>query len=403
MIQLGRWEAGSGERGAGRFTLLSLFLLTALGSRSLYSQQTPVDSGPLPPPTTWLTSYLPFIGAAPNDIPAIQFRWRRWLMADYDDRVTARQTFNAMASYTFKGGWLVGVRYDGPGLSDGWRLRASIAAARDVRYGYFGLGNNTEIDKDLADDTQPYLYRMRRRRIFGTGELSRRITGPLWAAALINVTDAQYTALPGPSVFRTDFGSQLDEDEISGRLALIYDTRDTEYDTRRGLLAEAGIQYADHANNNYTRWYGIVRGWVPVKNGIVLAGRVLASDIRGSATLDSRYELPAWDRTVALLGGEDSHRSLDNGRFAGTGALVANVEARIPLKSFGDYGAINLLLFADAGRVYEGERLRLVTDDFTTGGGFGLGIRVLRGNIFTLNMGFGPDGPNFSARTGWMF
>lgn len=324
-------------------------------------------------------------------------------MADYDDKVTSRQTFNAIASYTFKGGWLVGVRYDGPRLADGWRLRGSIAAARDVRYGYFGLGNNTRIDNDLADDSQPFLYRMRRRRIFGTGEVSRRISGPFWGAALVNVTDAQYTALPGPSVFRSDFGSQLDEDEFSGRLALVYDTRDTEYDTRRGLLAEAGIQYAGHGNNNYTRSYGIIRGWVPVKSGIVVAGRMLASDIHGAATIDSRFELPAWDRNIALLGGEDSHRSVDNGRFAGTGALLANLETRIPLKSFGDYGAINLLLFADAGRVFEGERLRLTTDEMTVGGGFGLGLRVLRGNIFTLNLGFGPDGQNFSAKTGWMF
>ncbi len=392
-----------GERGAGSNAAVALLVLAVLVAHPLRAQDAPVDSGPLPPPTEWLTSYLPFLGAAPNDVPTIQFRWRRWLMADYEDRVTARQTYNAIIGYSFKGGWLVGARYDGPRIADGWRLRGSVAAARDVRYGYFGLGNSIEIDKDLADDTQPYLYRMRRRRIFGTGEVSRRISGPLWIAALVNVTDAQYTALPGPSVFRQDHGSQLDEDEVSGRLALVYDTRDTEYDTRRGLLAEVGIQYADHKDNNYTRSYGMIRGWVPMTRGIVLAGRVLASDIRGAATLDSRFELPAWDRTIALLGGEDSHRSLDNGRFAGTGALVANAEARIPLKSFGEYGAVNLLLFADAGRVFEGERLRLTTEDMTLGGGFGLGIRVLRGNIFTLNFGFGPDGANFSARTGWMF
>lgn len=400
-----RREAGSGERRAGRgpAPLWATLTLALLASSSLAAQETPVDSGPLPPPTDWLTSYLPFIGAQPNDIPAIQIRWRRWLMADYDDRVTARQTYNAIVSYTPRGGWLAMLRYDGPRIDENWRLRGTISAGREVRYGYFGLGNDTSLDPDLADDSQPHLYRMRRRRIVGTAEVSRRITGALWGALLLNVTDAQYTALPGPSLFRTDFGTRLNEDEASGRLALVYDTRDTEFDTRRGLLLEGGFQLAYFASDTYTRRYGMARAWIPVGERVVLAGRLLASDIHGNATLNSRNELQGWDRSVSLLGGEESHRALDNGRFAGTGALVGNAEARVTVKSFGDYGSVSVLAFVDAGRVFEGERLSFTTSDMTVGGGIGLGIRVLRGNIFTLNYGFGPERPNFSAKTGWMF
>jgi hypothetical protein len=37
------------------------------------------------------------------------------------------------------------------------------------------------------------------------------------------------------------------------------------------------------------------------------------------------------------------------------------------------------------------------------GGGGGVGIRILRSTIFTINLAGGPDGFNSSLGSGWMF
>ena len=76
-------------------------------------------------------------------------------------------------------------------------------------------------------------------------EVTRRISGPLHAALRADLANVRFTTLPGPSMFSADFGDGLEQDEVSGRLALIYDTRDTEFNTMRGLYVETGAQLAE--------------------------------------------------------------------------------------------------------------------------------------------------------------
>jgi hemolysin activation/secretion protein len=123
----------------------------------------------------------------------------------------------------------------------------------------------------------------------------------------------------------------------------------------------------------------------------------------GRPTLYARYDLPTWNDQLPVLGGEYSHRSFDTGRFAGKGTLFGNLEVRHDLLPFGDLGAITLLAFLDAGRVFEEESFRLTTDDLHVGGGGGVALRILRSTIFTFNFAGGPDGFNFSVGNGWMF
>ena len=216
--------------------------------------------------------------------------------------------------------------------------------------------------------------------------------------------EARFTTLPGPSLFLNDFGEDKDEDDLSGRLALIYDGRDNEFNTTRGFFAEAGVQAANGGEGDgYSRIYGIVRGYYPIREGTVLAGRLVASGMGGDPTLNAKFTLPAWNDEIAMLGGESSHRSFDTGRFAGKGALFANFEVRHDVLPFGDLGALTAVAFMDAGRVFEGESFKLTTSDLHVGGGGGLALRILRSTIFTFNFAGGPDGFNFSVGNGWMF
>lgn len=352
--------------------------------------------------TPWRLSYFPYIAGLANDGPAYFLRARYWQPAEYEARNTYTAALDGAVGATSEGSRLALLRFRAPGLWKDWRLDALLGAERLVRYGYFGLGNATEKNDDLVTEDTPFIYRVRRIRYEGRVEVTRRISGPFHAALRAAAVDMKYTTLPGPALFINDFGEGLDEDEVSGRLALLYDTRNNEYNTTRGLFAEAGVQVGD-AEDSYTRVYGVVAGYYPVREGTVIAGRLGGSGTEGTPTLYARASVPAWDREIPVLGGENSHRSFDTGRFLGDGTLFANLEVRHDLFPFGDLGSVTLVGFLDAGRVFEDESFRLTTEDLHVGGGGGVAVRILRTAIFVFNFAGGPDGFNFSFGNGWMF
>ena len=352
--------------------------------------------------TPWRLSYFPYIAGLANDGPAYFLRARYWQPAEYEARNTYTAALDGAVGATSEGSRLALLRFRAPGLWKDWRLDALVGAERLVRYGYFGLGNATEKNDDLVTEDTPFIYRVRRIRYEGRVEVTRRISGPFHAALRAAAVDMKYTTLPGPALFINDFGEGLDEDEVSGRLALLYDTRNNEYNTTRGLFAEAGVQVGD-AEESYTRVYGVVAGYYPVREGTVIAGRLGGSGTEGTPTLYARASVPAWDREIPVLGGENSHRSFDTGRFLGDGTLFANLEVRHDLFPFGDLGSVTLVGFLDAGRVFEDESFRLTTEDLHVGGGGGVAVRILRTAIFVFNFAGGPDGFNFSFGNGWMF
>jgi outer membrane protein assembly factor BamA len=374
----------------------AILLLVLLSGERLAAQD---DEDKIP----WRTSYFPYLSGGSNDGPVLSFRLRHWQAAEYEDRVTANAALNAEAGITPRGGRHAFVEFRGPQILENWRFDAKVGAAREVRFGYFGLGNNTDYNKGAVTDAQPFLYRMRRTRYRGMLEVTRRLNGPLMVAALGDVESARFTSLPGPSTFASDFGAgELKQDDVSGRLALIYDTRDNEFNTHQGLLLEAGAQVGS-GGEGYTRLYTVLRGYLTIREGTVLAARIAASGMGGTPSLDARYMIPAWQREIPVLGGQYSHRSLDTGRLAGKHTLFGNLEVRHDLLAFGDLGAITLLGFVDAGRVFENENFKLTADDLKVGGGGGIALRILRSTIFTLNLAGGPDGFNYSVGSGWMF
>ena len=350
----------------------------------------------------WRTSYFPYITGGTNDGPVLAFRVHHFQPAEYDARVTTNAAFTADAGITPRGGRQVTARFRAPQLWKDWRLSALAAAVREVRFGYFGLGNETVKDDDAVTPLQPFLYRVRRARYGGKLEVTRRLRGPLQAALQANVEWTRFTTLPGPSLFKTDFGPELKESDVAGRVALVYDTRDNEFNTRKGLLLEAGAQVGS-GGDGYTRLYTVLRGYLPLREGTVAAARLAASGMGGDPTLNARLYIPAWENQIPVLGGQYSHRSFDTGRFAGKHVLLGNLEVRHDLLPFGDLGAITLLAFLDAGRVFEQENFKITTNAVKVGGGGGVGVRILRSSIFAFNFAGGPDGFNFSVGTGWMF
>jgi hypothetical protein len=383
------------SRRLGVLASLFLLLIPALASAQRIERKPAY-------PGQWLTSYIPFVATLPNDGPSIEFRARHWQMADYEDRVTHNIAWIGRAAWSPWGGsWLGSIGLSAPQLAPGWRLAGEVQAGRANRYGFYGLGNVTDVNTDL-DEADKYLYRVRRNLYAANLDLTRQLAGPVGISLMLQGANADFEAI-GPSVFESQFGESLNQWEGSGRLALVLDLRDTEYDTRKGVLADVGFQLGYGDGDDYRRWYGELRGWVPPTPTTVIAARAFASDLSGTPTLYAREVIPAWEQPFSVLGGEESQRALSYGRLTGTGVLGANIEVRQMIYGRQDLGGVGLVAFVDAGRAFEGEKLSLTFDDWTVGYGGGLVVKVLRGNIFVLTAGFSGDEHHIGFRTGWMF
>jgi hypothetical protein len=325
-------------------------------------------------------------------------------LADYSARVPYDGIVSVDGALSAQGSRFLLASFRAPLLVPGWRLLVQAGALRESRFGF---------GEPPADaDADAHLYRVHRTRYRLRGEVTRRIAGPLALAAMAGVEQTRWTPLPGTTAFRDEHGDELRETDAGGRLTLVLDTRDREFLTTQGVLAEAGLLFGGGGSHregdlietgSYTGWYAHVRGYLSPRNGTLLAGRLAARVVSEVATLQARNTLPGWEGDVDALGGPYAHRSFVPGHFAGRGLLLGTIELRHNLLDVGDYGAVTLLGFVDGGRVFEQEDWRLTTAEWKVGGGGGLGLRVLRSSLLVFNFAGGPAGFTFSMGTGWAF
>ncbi|TFH67051.1 MAG: hypothetical protein E4G90_00360 [Gemmatimonadales bacterium] len=355
----------------------------------------------------WKASYYPDVLKGPNEKTALVLHYQYSQAADYFDRVPFAHSLSIEAGANPDGGRAAVVHFKAPRLADGWRAYAEGGSVREARYGFFGLGNDTE---KLADPDNRHINQVRRTRHFLRAGVTRRIVGDLHFAVGGSLTSANYSVLPGNSRFASDCpsipvtgGSPSvcgDDTDLVGRSALVFDTRDREFVTSKGVFLEAGA-FAGTGGDGYQGVYGIAKGFVSPKEGTVLAARVVGRHLEPGAPLDARAVIPAWERDIPVLGGPESHRSFPYGRFAGLDLLMMNFEVRQDILNLGDFGAFTAVGFLDAGRVAEDGLQE--SSDFHVGGGAGLAIRILRSTVLTLNFAWGGDGFLYSMGTGWSF
>lgn len=345
----------------------------------------------------------PVVLPSANAFPQLGWRLHLQQPAPYEARVTTARELVLVATAGFDGSRAASLTAWAPLLADGWRLRARAEAARDARFGWFGLGNDTEHDDDLVGDGSPWWYRVRHTRYAAGVEVTRRLAGALHLAAGGGASRTEWRGLPEATLFEATAPAGVDEDDATARLALVWDTRDREYGgTRRGLLLEAGM-LAGTGGDGYTRAWADLRGWLPAGTRLVLAARAIGADLGGEPTLDARATLPTWEGELTALGGRESFRGADTPRWLGTGLLLANAEARYAVLDRGDYGGLSLVAFVDAGRVFEGEGLRLTLEDWHLAAGAGVVGRVWRRNTGSITVAGGEDGAEVLFGAGWLF
>jgi outer membrane protein assembly factor BamA len=383
----------------GLFRGLGVATCLLLWSGALRAQEKPNNS-------PWKDSFYPVLTTLDNDFPllVIHFEERK---ANRPDEWYPRTPYAGLlaldAGASTAGSRFATVRFHAPTLRHDWRLLGTLTASRAARFGYFGLGNDTDFDDNNVSKSQPFFYRAKRVRYIGQVEVSRRVAGPLWVALAGGVEHSVLSDLPLPSVFRTEQGSSnITDTDTRGRLSLVYDSRDNEFVATRGIFAQTSLTLGS-GGKGYSRISADLRGFVSVREGTVLAARIAGSGMSTDAPLNARFEIPEWENDVPVLGGTYSNRGLAFQRLAGRGVLFANAEVRHDLLNLGDFGAFTAFGFVDAGRVFETEDFSLTTKDMKVGAGGGLAVRLLRFIVWTFNFAGGPDGFQFSSGSGWAF
>jgi hypothetical protein len=293
-----------------------------------------------------------------------------------------------------------------------------VGAVREGKFGYYGQGPGgqgitVDPDADVAHD----FFRVHRTRYFGRAEITRALVDHLSVAGSAGITYFSYATTKDGDAFRTDFGDDpLTGTDATGRVSVVFDTRSNELVPLKGVLLEAGLyagsgRYEQRTGaaltptftgSGYTGAYANLRGWFAPLRSTIVAGRVAVRSLSKNAPLDARYQMPGWERDVTVFGGADSHRSFVRGRYVGRGVLFSNFEVRHTLIDVGDYGAVTILAFLDAGRAFENAP-KLSLSGWKVGGGGGIGLKVIRSALLTINFATGPDGFTFSMANGWAF
>jgi outer membrane protein assembly factor BamA len=341
----------------------------------------------------WRLSYFPYVTASPNDGVmamgrAVLFQQSRW-----DARTSIDKQVAVEGGYSTKDAWLARLRADMPKLAPGWRLQAIAQAERDANY--------------FTDDQ----INAHAQRQFVSVEVTRRIVGELSVAIRgeVNHLDLSYT--------NTQLNGTIEaqQTDFRGRVALVLDQRDREYDTRKGTLVQAGVFVGSdnsYVPKNYSGWFGLGSAWLPLGEKTRVTAR---AGFRLNSTLptDAARIIPAWEDQILVVGGPESNRGLPIGAGTSDGIGLAGAEIRHDLKVF-PAGAIAILIFVDASEAFNSEddavaaSLNLsaaaplpVPHRWIVSPGAGVSLRLLRNAILTATVARALGATRVYVSSGW--
>ncbi len=367
----------------------------------------------------WKASYFPYLLGNPGDGVMLvgRLQWTQnapYFLSKSDQEdvvnpITFRGALALEAGIGTLGSRFGRAELRGPGLLPGWRFNASLGAGRTGHYSFYGVGRDLDPPGGLTDPNAER-YRVHRDRYAVRVEATRTLGGPLRLAVGLFLDRTEFSSLDGTTLFGTRFARPVGTTSLTLRPALVYDTRDHEFTPSSGVLAEIGAGAGSGRESSLgvrddQSWhgfaYGHLRAYVPLREGTVLAGRVLAVTRGAGAPLSTLAIVPGWEREIDLSGA-DGHRSFPAGALAGTDLALLSAEIRHDLLNAGDLGAVTALGFVDYASVNDPRSAEPGrTSQF--GGGAGLAIRVLRSAVLTTNFAAGPHGFNFSMGTAWTF
>lgn len=286
-----------------------------------------------------------------------------------------------------------------PAYWDGWRVGLTLSLTRANRLGYYGQGNNTVYDRDSTQGPgRSYFYRVSRSNRSARLTIQRKIVGPLRVLAGGSLEHTDFRVLPGTNLYQRDSTGPFN-DRVA-RAGVVLDMRDLEVDPHRGLLAEVLVG----SGRGYTRTSGSVHAYVHPLNRLIIAGRVGAERITGTAPLAVQQTMETSEGPIVALGGARSLRGYYDARFVGPGKILAGLEARYGLLWSPRLMEVKLFAFYDAGRVFgPGEDVRFTRRGLHAALGGGVALALLRNTLVLLEAGKGTEPAQVTFATTWSF
>jgi hypothetical protein len=303
------------------------------------------------------------------------------------------------------------LRLDLPQLLGG-RLRVDTRGSfeRTVNDGYYGLGNNAALvdATDAASNPRRYQFLFQETRIRSIGRLHthtpldvafvtalRYVQPNVYANSRLAQDVAPGQASVGPAVVGARQTALL---KLGG--GVMYDTRDSEFVTHRGLyyqLGVAGSLGTSSENIRYGEVAAVLAHYLQLPSVFMLAVRVVGSCQFG--------RVPFYDLALGgvfdpqrLFGSESALRGVPFGRYAGAVKALANLELRSAGRRFQFIGQrlrLGTTTFVDFGRVWADYAPDPVRDGRTLGLKYGIGggVFVQWGDaaIFRIEAAYSPD------------
>lgn len=331
---------------------------------------------------------------------------------DWGDPQPYRAALTLDAQASTEGRWDAELALRFPKLGNDWRAEFVLAAERNPRERYFGLGNASVYFSDSVTSSQERFHDSDNRHLYARGAVQRRVVGPVRVLGGLHVERWRVRAPSGPSLLAKDIAAGIDPtlgravDDVSARLGIVLDTRDDEVSPRRGVLVEALVGWADSSvagDVSYTRTTVSAAGYVPIGKRVVVAARLTGQSMSEAAGAGSYYWIESSGDPARGVGGSRSHRAVFDLRYLGPDKLLGNLDVRYDIYTIETLAALTLLGYVDTGRVFGPRGFELTTDGLHTGGGGGLFLQWGRTAVLGFILGHGPDGAVFQFATQWAY
>jgi outer membrane protein assembly factor BamA len=303
-----------------------------------------------------------------------------------------RYTIQPLVLLTTKGRRDVSVFFDAPHyLPNAWRVGGYLGLEQQMATPYYGVGNSTTHDEALEKSPNPYFYRYGRKGLRLNTDFQHAVAGRLRVLVGTGFRTSKIDQTPfdsGTTLLAQQMGGAAISTgrTVTGRIGLVFDSRDRETGPTRGIWAEALVQRGARrfgATHEFNRVTTTARAYVPLGGRLVWAQRVVAQSLSGQVPFYELVTIQGSFRDEEGLGGAGTVRGLPKNRFIGRTIAFVNEELRYRAADFtirSRPSALMLSGFMDAGAVSEANTL-------PRGGlhyGFGGGARLRYGQNFVV-------------------
>jgi outer membrane protein assembly factor BamA len=290
-------------------------------------------------------------------------------------------------------------------LPKGWRVGGAIASERQLATPYYGVGNETVVDDTASAGANPYYYRYGRDVVRMNADVQRELGLPE-LRLLVGVGSRRVAVTPVPyGEGTTLLAQELGSRPLSAftmryvRAGVVVDTRDREIGSRRGVWADALLQWVTMGNDRFVRGTATWRRYTTLHPTLTLAQRLVVQNVFGSLPPTEMSVVQGSYKDDEGLGGASSLRGIPRNRYIGRGIAFGNLEGRWDATTFtlrGTPSRLVLSSFVDAGRVWRDDvRVEELFQDLHAG--YGAGARLAMGPSFVVAADVGHSSQSMAA------